>query len=133
MNNHNYKILIIENDPVQNKILDHFLSSHKYIVISTYDADMAYSYLQKNKVDLIISDVIMDNISGSELKRKLNKDSILSKIPFIFLTSVKNINIEIEYRELGAYFYMNKPFIKTNLISEIISILEKSSPIISIQ
>lgn len=123
INNPAYKILIVEDDPVQNKILDHFLSSHKHIVISTYDADTAYSFLQEHKVDLIISDVIMDNVSGVDLKRKLNKDSILSKIPFIFLTSVNSKNIEIESRELGAYFYMNKPFIKTDLIAEIASIL----------
>lgn len=122
------KILVVEDDPVQNKILSHFLSSNSYDVLSEYDGKNAYNILKNEKIDLVISDILMEPMSGLDLKKELNKDSKLSNIPFVFLTSLQNINVKETMGDLGAYLYIVKPFVKIDLVEKLSKLLgEKNS------
>ncbi|MFN8577858.1 MAG: response regulator [Candidatus Sericytochromatia bacterium] len=113
------KILIVEDDMIQSRMLEHTLTKEGYQVLSSIDGFEALEILKNNIVDLIISDVLMDKMDGFELKKQINKNPEWKKIPFIFLTNQNNAESKSLAEEIGAELFLIKPYVKFN-ISDIV-------------
>ena len=81
------KILIVDDDPLLCNLLRMALGREGYETFETYSGDEALDYLEDNLVDLILLDVMMADINGFDVLRKLKADDALSDIPVIFLTA----------------------------------------------
>ena len=81
-----------------------------YEVLTATDGASALDLLQRDQVDLIISDVMMPGIDGFELCRRVKSDIRLSHIPIILLTARTTDVSRIEGLQLGADDYLTKPF-----------------------
>ena len=79
-------------------------------VFTASDGAAALEILQREQVNLIISDVMMPGIDGFELCRRVKSDITLSHIPIILLTARTTDVSRIEGLQLGADDYLTKPF-----------------------
>ena len=108
--NSQHKTLLIVDD---NQDMLSFISScmkEVYEVRTATDGASALDVLQREQIDLIISDVMMPGIDGFELCRRVKSDINLSHIPVILLTARTTDVSRIEGLQLGADDYLTKPF-----------------------
>ena len=104
------KTILIVDD---NQDMLSFVSScmkEEYQVHTATDGATALDVLQREQIDLIISDVMMPSIDGFELCRRVKTDINLSHIPIILLTARTTDVSRIEGLQLGADDYLTKPF-----------------------
>ena len=106
----NLKTILIVDD---NQDMLSFISScmkEDYRVHTASDGAAALDVLQREQIDLIVSDVMMPGIDGFELCRRVKTDINLSHIPIIMLTARTTDVSRIEGLQLGADDYLTKPF-----------------------
>ncbi|MCW3806646.1 hybrid sensor histidine kinase/response regulator transcription factor [Plebeiibacterium marinum] len=102
-------LLIVEdNDEARNLIRDIF--KKRYRIIEAMDGKEGVEIAIDNQPDLIISDVMMPNMSGTQMCAKLKRNEQTSHIPIILLTARTAIEYKIEGVETGADDYITKPF-----------------------
>ncbi len=103
------KIIVIEDNQELREYLVSRLGKN-YSVISADNANLGYEKIIKFLPDLIISDILMPEISGIELCEKLRENISICHIPVILLTAKATIDDKIEGLETGADAYVTKPF-----------------------
>ncbi len=112
-------ILIIEDDVnIRNNVVE-ILEINGYKPKAASDGLDALAILKDYHPDLIISDILMPNLTGLELKEKLESCDILKKIPFIFLSAKADLQDIREGMNLGADDYLTKPFKLADLLKTI--------------
>lgn len=103
-------ILIVDDVPINVQILAEVLSSVYQIKVASNGAD-ALKIAQSQQPDLILLDVMMPEMDGFEVCRRLKADKSTHKIPVIFVTA-KNAESDEELGlNLGAVDYITKPFV----------------------
>jgi len=114
----NAKILIVEDNVEMNAFLSKILSI-EYTCETAFDGIEALEKVQQKKYDLIISDVMMPNMNGLDLKKKINLLANYKTVPFVLLTAKTLEENRIEAYKLGIDDYISKPFIKEELLVRI--------------
>ncbi len=110
------KILIVDDDKINLKLLNTILVKLEYSVIEAGDANQALEILKSNKnIDLIITDLMMPDVDGYELTAKIKENSDFANIPIIMLTSLGQRKDKIKALESGVDDFLNKPVDKTEL------------------
>ena len=120
--NPNYSVLLIDDNNELLQFLQNELSS-QYQVMTAKDAEEALKLLGTKVPDIIVSDVMMPGIDGTELTQKLKSDPRFSFIPIILLTA-KTADYKQEAIEAGVDAFFTKPFRLEHLILRIRKILE---------
>ncbi len=100
-------ILIVDDDPIIVKLFEQYLSSEGYTVVTAVDGFNALEKIETNIFDLIISDLMMPNLSGLTLL-SISKE-FHNKIPIIFISSLDQGDIITKTLGLGADEFMVKP------------------------
>lgn len=119
------KILVIEDDKNLGDMVQNILALHHYDVCYVNNGTSGIQKAFEYHPDLILCDIGMDPIDGYQVYKALEESSILSRIPFIFLTGSSELE-EIRYgMALGADDYLVKPFHNDDLIRSIEKRLEK--------
>lgn len=112
-------ILIVEDSPTQAKRLSYILERQGYAVSSANNGSKALSMLSSFKPTLIITDVIMPEMDGFELCRRITSDEAFKEIPVILLTSLTDLQDVIQGMECGARNFITKPYDEEYLITRI--------------
>ena len=103
------KILIVDDDlDVAQYIRSIF--DHDYIVENRYSAESALADMESIAPDIILSDIIMGEMSGYDFCKTLKSNLMYSHIPVILITAKSNMNEQIDGLRLGAVAYVTKPF-----------------------
>jgi DNA-binding response OmpR family regulator len=123
------KILVIEDDAAILKGLEESLRLESYNVISCGDGEEGYKKAKKEKVDLIMLDIILPNKSGIDICRDLRRDKI--ETPILMLTSKKEEVDKVLGLEIGADDYVTKPFSIRELHARIKALLRRSTEVVS--
>ena len=108
--NKNLSILIVDDNPINVKIIETTLRKEGYLVFSALNGPDGRKIATEKKPDLIFLDIQMPEEDGFEVIKKLKNDGITSSIPVIFLTGVSEIDAKLEGFQLGAVDYITKPF-----------------------
>ena len=116
------KILIIDDDPEMTSLLSEFLTDHKYSVEIYHSPLKALEFLQKNSVDLVLLDIMMPEMDGLNVLRKIREHS---EVPVMMLTAKGDVSDKVVGLELGADDYLSKPFEPQELIARVQSILRR--------
>ncbi len=119
----NYKLMIVDDEEEIRKYLQQELSS-TYSVISCVNGVEAMNILHDNKPDLIISDIMMPEMDGITLCKKIKGNTETSHIPVILLTALSKDEDRAEGIETGADMYLVKPFNSDFLKKTIANLLE---------
>ncbi len=134
-------ILLVDDNEEIIEFLERMLQT-KYTILKATDGKEAITILQKQAVQLVISDVMMPIMDGFELCKTIKTNFEYSHIPVILLTAKNSIQSKVEGLELGADAYIEKPFSKEHLQAQIASLLNNrnmlreffaSSPLVHIK
>lgn len=118
--NNLYKILIVEDDPVNKKILTSQLSSAKYKVIAVETGEEALKQVNNDKdIDLVLLDLILPDLSGFTVCRAIREKYTLFEKPVIMVTAKNQIKDLLEGFEVGANDFLTKPYNIYELIARI--------------
>ncbi len=98
--------------------------SDKYVVYEAADGNAGWKLAQRHVPDVIISDVLMDGLSGFELCRNIKQEPSLGHIPVILLSGLSQPGNKLKGIECGAEDYFIKPFDQELLAARIRTILE---------
>jgi len=115
-------ILIIDDDAEMTSLLSEFLTDHKYSVQVYHNPLEALEFLQKNSVDLVLLDIMMPEMDGLNVLRKIREHS---EVPVMMLTAKGDVSDKVVGLELGADDYLPKPFEPQELIARVQSILRR--------
>jgi DNA-binding response OmpR family regulator len=102
-------ILIVDDNEDMLEFLFSVLSAD-YQVLTTTDAREGLRLLQKESIQLVITDIMMPDMDGYELCNAIKKEGAYAHIPVIMLTAKNTMQSKIEGLELGADAYIEKPF-----------------------
>ncbi|MGE7113553.1 ATP-binding response regulator [Lysinibacillus sp. NPDC047702] len=103
------KVLVVDDDPINLRVIETILTIEKYDLITVTSGSKALEALASQKFDLIISDVMMPNMSGYELVRTIRKQLSITDLPVLLLTARGQAQ-DIENGFLsGANDYVMKP------------------------
>lgn len=103
--------------------------SAEYCVYKALNGKQALEILEKESIQLVVSDLMMPVLDGLELCRQLKSNLEYSHIPIILLTAKNNLESKIEGLESGADAYMDKPFSPEHLRVQIANLLKSRSQI----
>lgn len=116
-------ILIVEDSPTQAEHLKHVLARKHYRFTATRNGREALAAIDGARPALIISDVVMPEMDGYELCRRLKLDEATRAIPVILLTSLSDPLDVVKGLECGADNFVFKPYDENYLLSRISSVL----------
>jgi len=117
------KILAVDDVAVNLSVIEQALRG-KYEVITVNSGARALRYLQRERPDLILMDIRMENKDGIQTLREIRAMPNGNGIPVIMLTSAQDRDSVLESTKLGIYDYVVKPFIPHDLTFRIQSALE---------
>lgn len=102
-------ILLVDDAPTNIQMLNETLKDGYHLFFATSGRD-ALRIASESVPDLILLDVIMPEMDGYEVCRKLKADPVLRNVPIIFITAMNQQEDEAIGLELGAVDYITKPF-----------------------
>ena len=120
----NITILIVDDETRMRKLIKDFLVKKDYKTIEAEDGEVALELFEqnKNKINLILLDVMMPKLDGWTVLREIRKES---KVPVIMLTARGEEQDELFGFELGVDEYISKPFSPKILVARVESILKR--------
>lgn len=118
-------ILVVDDESRMRKLLRDFLSVKGYQILEAEDGEKALEVYEenKNKIKLVLLDVMMPKLDGWSVLRKIRQDS---KIPVIMLTARGEEQDELFGFELGVDEYISKPFSPKILVARVEAILKRA-------
>jgi len=112
-------ILIVDDDNTLQIALTRRLQSFGFEVINAISGQDALDKLGDQPIDVVVSDILMPEMSGFEFCRQLRERPNGRLVPFIFLSSLAELNDRVQGYELGADDYLVKPFHSQELLAKI--------------
>ncbi|MGG3118519.1 SpoIIE family protein phosphatase [Bacillus paranthracis] len=118
-------ILIVDDNPVNIFVIKKILKQAGYQdLVSLNSAQELFEYIHfgkdssgHNEIDLILLDIMMPEIDGLEVCRRLQKEEKFKDIPIIFVTALEDANKLAEALDIGAMDYITKPINKVELLA----------------
>lgn len=117
-------ILVIEDDPISQAILNVLLIRLKHSVFFSDGDEKTFELLQTKRPDLIISDFLLPNIVGSEIVRYI-KEFTVKKVPVLLVSSLPRKELKKISEKCGADGFLSKPFINQELKRKIDEIVNR--------
>ena len=119
------KILVVEDEPTLNKIIAKRLKIEAYSVDCAFNGKEALDYLDAAEYDLLIVDIMMPEMDGLTLVKKLRDGG--SRVPVLFLTALDSTQDKVTGLDSGGDDYLVKPFEFDELLARIRSLLRRSN------
>lgn len=126
MNTSEKRLLVVDDEETLREGLCTYLEQEGYVVDTAASAEKAQEY-DITKYDLLLLDIMMDKMSGTELATILKENPATADIPIIFLTAKDRDDDMVAGLQLGADDYIVKPFSIKNVIARIEAVLRRTS------
>lgn len=121
------RILIAEDNPNLRKVIVAIVKKIGYQhVMEAEDGEIAWQFITRGGVDLVLTDWAMPGLDGVQLLRKVRKSNAPTRdIPFLMITAADTKNAIVEAGKEGVDAYIIKPFSVTTISEKIKEALEK--------
>ena len=117
------KILLVEDNKEIHELIKNVLEKERYIVINAYSGTEALIILEKEKIDLILLDLMLPGINGEEIIKKIKN------IPIIVISAKISKEDKINSLLIGANDYITKPFSLMALVSKVNALMRRLSKV----
>ncbi len=115
-----YRILVVEDDPVSCQVLINFLTSKYNYIEAVENGEDALELIKiRPPFDAVLLDIMLPDISGFEVCRKIRETNPAYQLPIIFLTAKSQVSDLQEAFDKGANDYLTKPFTREELIARL--------------
>jgi DNA-binding NarL/FixJ family response regulator len=119
-------ILFVDDDPILQVALSRRLQAQDYQVLQASSAKVALDLLATETVDVVVSDIMMPGMDGLEFCKQLRATPAGQIVPFIFLSSLGEVNDRVQGHLMGADDYLSKPFHVKELIAKVQGAIARS-------
>src|SRR5208283_4788678 len=113
------EILIAEDSPTQAEHLRYILEKRGFKVWAVADGKEALEFLKRQKPDIVVTDILMPEMSGYELCKKIRSDGDLKDVPVIIVTALSDPTDVLRGLECEADNFITKPYDENFLVSRI--------------
>ncbi len=118
-------VLVVEDDPTILQLLEVNFEMEGFTVLRAEDGLVGLDVARSKRPDVIVSDVMMPNMSGLEMVQELKADPDTAGIPVILLSAKAQGSDVRQGIEAGADDYVTKPFEPLDLIDRVTSLLAR--------
>lgn len=122
------KVLVVDDEEPIRKVLQRMLESSGYTVETAIDGQDALYKLALGDVGIVLLDIIMPNLSGTDVLEKLSND--INKYCILMITAVTDRQTAIDSLKMGAMDYITKPFDQEEVRDKMARAIEKHNRII---
>ncbi len=122
-----HPVMLVVDDNLQIRQYIAKIFKKDFLVYTTESGQEALDFIKKHEPDIVISDVVMDGMSGIDLCTCIKQDPSLSHIPLILLTASTSKDVKLKGIEGGADDYITKPFDNTLLAARVTNLLNSRS------
>lgn len=119
-------VLIVDDDPILQMALTRRLQAQGFEVITATSGQEALDLLSTQPADVVVSDVVMPGMNGFEFCHQLRASPAGEMVPFIFLSSLGELNNRVQGHLIGADDYLVKPFSANELIAKVKGAIARS-------
>lgn len=102
-----YQILVVDDEPKIVELLQIYLEMQGHKVIAAFNGSEAWECWKQNKIDMVLTDIMMPEVDGYSLVEKIRKES---NVPILFLSAKTDVVDRVKGLQLGADDYILKPF-----------------------
>jgi len=117
------RILIVDDNETNRDIIVARLEAHGYETLQAADGQEALTAVTQHRPDLVLLDVMMPNIDGIEVCRRLKSDAAFPFLPVILVTAKVDTKDVVAGLEAGADEYLTKPIDQAALVARVKSVL----------
>lgn len=117
-------LLIVDDNPVDRKILEGVLKKEEYNLVVAGDGEAALTAVEQQQPDLILLDVMMPGLSGYEVCDRLKAHAETAEIPVLFLSSLAEAKDKVKGLNAGGLDYIAKPFDTGEVLARVRAHLE---------
>ncbi|HXZ27058.1 MAG TPA: sigma-54 dependent transcriptional regulator [Terriglobales bacterium] len=121
-NAHSAAVLIVEDEPKMRRLLELQLADEGFATHAAADAESGLGILQREKVDLVLTDFRLPGMSGVEFLQAVKRAN--AHLPVVIMTAYGSVESAVEAMKLGASDYVLKPFALAELVLKIRKELE---------
>ena len=118
------RILVVDDEPMNVALLEATLVSRGYEIIPATNGIEALDLIRKDNLDLVLLDIMMPEMDGFEVCRRIKEDERLRDIPIIMLTVLYSKQDRIKGIEAGAEDFISKPFDQGEVLARIKMLLK---------
>lgn len=123
-----YKIVIIEDEKVTLRLLEHTLKQAGFEVFTACDGSSGLKIVRDHIPAIVISDILLPIVDGLELTKKIKEDPKLARIKIILMSAVYKSQAYRTYiHESGADYFIEKPLDMKELLDYLKEILSSIS------
>jgi len=119
------KILVIEDEPEEIEVLIQTLKKSGYIVYGAQTGEEGLDIFRKVKPALVLLDILLPGIDGWEVLRRIKTGPLSKKTPVVMITAKSSDTDKATGYEIGADFYITKPYNITKILPIIRDIVSK--------
>lgn len=110
------RVLVVDDNPEMRELI-RFVLAREFLVETAQDGIEALARVNEGGLDLVVTDIMMPRMSGTELCRRMKADRDLSSTPVVLVSSKASDDMRIEGLEIGADDYVTKPFHPKELVA----------------
>ncbi len=125
-----YSILVVDDSPIIRKMMKRSLGLSKLELGTIFEASNgkeALDVLQKEWVDVVLADIHMPVMSGTELIETMVKDSLLAKVPVVVVSAERSEPAIEHLKSLGICAHLTKPFTPEEVLEAINRVLTEAA------
>jgi two-component system, chemotaxis family, chemotaxis protein CheY len=123
-----YSILVVDDSPLIRKMMKRSLGLSKLEVGTVHEATNgkeALAVLEKEWIDVVLADIHMPVMSGTELIELMSRDQLLGKIPVVVVSAERSEPAIDHLKKLGICAHLRKPFTPEQVLEVINSVLDE--------
>ena len=117
-------ILVVDDQPQNTKLLEAQLVPQGYEIIKAASGEEALEKLAGNQIDLILLDVMMPDMDGFKVTRRIRQDHIHRLLPIVLVTALCETEYRVKGIEAGCDDFISKPVDKVELLARVRSLLK---------
>ncbi len=119
------RIVIIEDEPDMADLIAARLQKEHYEVFTAYDGNQGLHEIRSKQPDLVVLDIMLPGMSGTEVLKQVRNDPQLAQIPVVMLTARTEEADVVAGLQLGADDYVTKPFSMSVMMARIEAVLRR--------